>query len=252
VVRGSAGSPPLAQGAALPPSAEPDTYEPNDVYNQATGPIPSGSVIRAYISWEQDVDAYFIETKTTQPISVKLTDIPAGTDYDVYLLDRSSVLAKSDGQSSEEFITYSPPRTGTYWIAVASYSGASTTSAYTLTIDYDGGQDAASGANAHTITVSGQAVDANTGDPLSGGQVGVLASGTTCSQFFDAPNLDMSLVIALTETGVQGYFQLDGIPSGSSFAVYFIYNNSYACENDWLEVPDDASDTDLGIIKMSF
>lgn len=252
VVRGSAGSPPPAQGAGLPPAQEADAYEPNDDYSQATGPVTSGEVIRAYISWEQDVDVYYIQIRTTQTISVKLTDIPSGTDYDLYLLDRSSVLASSDSQASTELIDYMPSETGTYWIAVSSYSGASSTSPYTLTISYDGGSGAGSTGGVGTIRVTGRAVDANTGNPLSGGQFGVLAEGVTCNQFFGALNLDMSLVISFTETNARGIFELLGIPRGASYAAYFIYGSSYVCENNWLDVPGDAFDSDLGVIEMSF
>lgn len=252
VVRGSAGSPPPAQGVGLPPAQEPDSYEPNNDYSQATGPVPSGDSVQAFISWEQDVDVYYIQTATTQTISAELTGAAAGVDYDLYLLDQAQVLASSDSQGSNEFIAYPPPESGTYWIAVSSYSGASSDSPYTLTITYDGGGSAGSVGGAGTISVTGKAVDANTGDPLPGGQFGVLAAGVTCNDFFGAPNLDMSLVIALTDTNARGIFELLGIPRGASYAAYFIYGASYVCENDWLDVPDDAVDSDLGVIKMSF
>lgn len=252
VVRGSAGSPPPAQGAELPPAQEADAYEPNDDYSQATGPIASGEAIRAYISWEQDVDVYYIQIRTAQTISAKLTNIPFGTDYDLYLLDRANVLASSDSQASEEFIEYSPSGTGTYWIAVSSYDGASSTAPYTLTVTYDGGSGAGSVGGAGTITVTGKAVDANTGDPLPGGQFGILGEGVTCNQFFGASKLDMDLVLSFTETNARGIFELLGIPRGASYAAYFIYGSSYVCENDWLEVPSDAVDSDLGVIEMSF
>ncbi|MBN1429250.1 MAG: trypsin-like peptidase domain-containing protein [Anaerolineae bacterium] len=253
VQQGSPGSPPLAQGAELPPSQEPDPYEPNDDYSQATGPIVSGSSIQAYISWEKDIDAYFIQTETTQAITAKLTNIPPGTDYDLYLLDRTTTLAKSETQGSEELIEYSPPQAATYWIVVYSYRGASSTIPYTLTITYDGSGNTGSTTTASPISVTGQAVGANTGKPLAGGQIGVLASGVSCSQFFGGANLDMSLVISFTETDARGFFDLTGIPRGADYAVYFIYGTSYACDNDWLTVPENAiTISDLGIIKMPF
>ncbi|MBN1311876.1 MAG: trypsin-like peptidase domain-containing protein [Anaerolineae bacterium] len=244
VVQNSPGSPPTAQGAELPPSQEPDANEPNNGYSTATGPVAAGSVIRAYISWEKDIDAYFIQTETAQNISVKLTDIPTGTDYDLSLIDDSVILAESKNPDSEEFIEYSPSRAGTYWIVVYSYKGASITSPYTLAINYDGGED--------TIIVTGQAVDANTGTPLSGGQFGILAEGVTCNQFFGAPNLDMNLVMAFTESDARGFFELAGVPRGADYATYFIYGTAFVCENGWLKVPENAIDSDLGIVKMPF
>jgi len=162
------------------------------------------------------------------------------------------VLASSDSQAAEEFIEYAPTEPGTYWIAVSSYDGASSTSAYTLTIDYGEGAGGGSVGGADTIAVTGKAVDANTGDPLPGGQFGVLAEGVTCDQFFGASNLDMSLVLSFTETNARGIFEVPGIPRAASYAAYFIYGSSYVCENDWLDVPSDAVDSDLGVIEMSF
>lgn len=259
VVRESAGSPPPAQQAGLPPSNEPDTFEPNNDQDHATGPLTSGETVQAYISWEQDVDLYFINVASTQPISVSLTDIPSSTDYDLYLLDSRNVVASSEGQTSKEFIQFSPPQSGTYWIAVTTYGGSSTSSPYALVATFDGGQGGgnaggagSSGGGTGTIAVTGQAVDANTGSPLPGGQFGILAPGVSCDQFFGASRLDMSLVVAVAESNAKGFFELLGVPRGATYAAYFIYGTSYVCENDWLDVPADAVDSDLGVIKMSF
>src|SRR5574341_193804 len=253
-VRQQAGSPPPAEAAGLPPSSEPDSFEPNDNYDSATGPLEAGETVTAYISWDEDVDVYFIAPETTQTISISLTGIPPDTDYDLYLLDSSDVLQASEGTTSEESIEFSSPAPGTYWIAVVSYSGSSTSSPYQLTVDYDGGGggSAAGGGTAGTIVVSGQTVDATSGSPLVGGVFGLLTPGVTCSEFFGAANLDMTLVIVSTETDSRGLFSLTGVPRGATYSAFFIYGSSYVCEDGWLDIPDDAVASDLGVIDISF
>ncbi len=237
--------------ASLPPSNEPDPYEPNDDYDEARGPLAPGDVIEAYISWENDIDVFYINTSTTQPITLSLTNIPAGTDYDLYLLDEDGTIAFSENETQEEYIEFSPRNTGTYWIAVVSYSGASTSQPYTLAVNYDGGGGGGSKASGG-IAVSGRAMDADNGRPLQGGVFGILEPGVTCNTFLNSIKLDFSLVITSTETDSQGRFLLDGVPRGESYTTFFIYGDNQVCENDWLEVPSDATDTDIGEIKMSF
>lgn len=244
------GMPSSGGAAALPPSDDPDPYEPNENYEQARGPLAPGEVIQGYISWEDDVDWFFINTSTTQPITVNLTDMPPGTDYDLYLLNDVDIIAFSESETPQEYIEFSPRTTGTFWIAIASYSGTSTSQSYTLTVNYDGGVGGSSATGG--ITVSGRAIDANTGRPLAGGIFGLLQPGVACSTLFNSIKLDFSLVIASAETDSQGEFVMSGVPRGEFYTAFFIYGDNHVCENDWLEVPSDATDTDIGEIEMSF
>jgi hypothetical protein len=124
-----------------------DNYEPNDTCNQAYGPLTSG---QTYQSWISDCDLttykksdyFYIDISTTNPINVYLTNIPAGTDYDLYLYkdpsdDPKDPADKSEGTGSSETISsYSPPATGRYYIRVYGRSGSST-SPYSLRVTYD-------------------------------------------------------------------------------------------------------------------
>ncbi len=83
-----------------------------------------------------------IDISTTNAINIYLTDIPAGTDYDLFLYtetgcvsNKSAAESRKPG-SSPETISYNPPATGTYYIRVYSYSGYST-SPYSLRVTYD-------------------------------------------------------------------------------------------------------------------
>ncbi len=251
VVRQTAGAPPVSS-ASLPPANEPDPYEPNDQLHTASGPIPSGERIIAYISWDQDVDIYFINPRTTQPINISLQG-PSGTDYDLYLVDSGeNIVGSSESTTSQESINYNPPATGTYYIAVISYSGASTVESYALTITYDGGAGSAGGTGSGGIQITGQMVDGATRQPLAGGVFGILQPGVTCSRFFASSQLDLSLVVASAETNNAGVFTLTGVPRGATYTAFFLYGSQTpVCEDSWLEVPVDAVDSDLGVIEVS-
>jgi hypothetical protein len=124
----------------------PDNYEPNDSCNQAYGPLTSGQTYQSWISCYdlatyKKSDYFYINISTTNAINIYLTDIPAGTDYDLYLYrypgdDPDNPAAKSVGTGSSESISYAPPAAGRYYIRVYSYSGFST-SPYSLRVTYD-------------------------------------------------------------------------------------------------------------------
>ncbi len=245
------GAPPVDQ-ASLPPDTDPDPYEPNDTYDTSKGPLQSGETITAYISWPDDVDAFFITTNTTQTVTVLLTDIPSGTDYDLFLLDETDVLASSDGETSQERIEFVPPAPGTYWIVIASYNGASTTSPYRLIVTYD--SDPVSGGSTATggIRVTGQVVNGDTGLPIAGGVFGLLQPGVTCHEFFSGPELNLNQVLATADTNSNGFFELPSIPRGARYTAFFLAGaNVRACEDHWLNVPLDAADFDIGVLKVS-
>ncbi|GAB4470043.1 MAG: hypothetical protein Kow00124_05830 [Anaerolineae bacterium] len=252
VVRSQPGAPPVQGGAGLPPTSDPDPYEPNDNADTAT-PLAPGQTVQAYISWEGDIDAYYIDVTSRQPISVSLTGIPSGTDYDLYLLDSDGIVAASESQTPQESIEYNPPAAGPYWVVVASYSGASTTAAYTLSVGYDGGvAGGPAGGAAGGIVITGQAIEAATRQPLAGGTFGLLQPGTTCGQFFGSSSPDLSRVAASAETNTRGIFTLLGVPVGQVYSAFFVYGDRFICEDSWLDVPADATDSDLGVIEMAF
>lgn len=250
VVRGQAGAPPAADSAELPPMSEPDTNEPNDNYETATGPITSGSPITAYISWQDDLDVYYFDIINNQPIVADLS-IPSGNDYDLYLFNESGeVVAKSESETPSEYIEYLPASSGRYWVVVNSYEGISTTEPYRLSVTFDGGGGA--GAITDGIAVTGITIDAATGRPIDGATFGILAPGISCETFFGALSLDFGQVIASGETNAKGAFTLNGIPRGAVYSAFILLGNNYVCENNWLDVPGDAIDTNLGTIDITF
>jgi hypothetical protein len=124
----------------------PDSYEPNNSCDPAYGSLTPG----LYHSWISDYDLatykksdyFYVDINTTNTINTYLTDIPAGTDYDLYLYrnpsdDPNNPAAVSNRYGNEpETILYNPPATGRYYIRVYAYSGYST-SPYSLTVTYD-------------------------------------------------------------------------------------------------------------------
>ncbi len=114
-----------------------DTYEPNGTLSSAYGPLTSGTTYNSYIWSSSDVDYFKFSTTSTGTISVSLSNL-AG-DYDVYLYNTSGTqLSKSEnGGTTNESISYSTTTTGTFYVKVVGYNGASsTTKAYALNVTY--------------------------------------------------------------------------------------------------------------------
>ena len=109
-----------------------DSYEPNNVMLTATAINNNVTISNANINVTEDVDFYKFTLSTTSMVAITLTNVPAGCDYDIALFNSSgSMLAYSarieTGMSGNEQIT-KKLTTGTYYIRVNSYSGASSSS----------------------------------------------------------------------------------------------------------------------------
>jgi hypothetical protein len=125
----------------------PDSYEPNNSCEQAHGSLNPSQIYQSWIS-DYDLatykksDYFYVDIITANTINIYLTDIPAGTDYDLYLYrnpidDPNNPAAVSNEYGNEpETILYNPPATGRYYIRVHSYSGYSA-SPYSLRVTYD-------------------------------------------------------------------------------------------------------------------
>ncbi|MGF1507038.1 MAG: serine protease [Anaerolineae bacterium] len=259
-LRQQAATPPTDDSMAGQPDSDPGVNEPNDTTDQATGPLEPGATVQAYISWARDYDIYYIDVQTTQRITVSLTDIPGGTDYDLYLAEpgatEPNIIDFSEAAgAADEFIEFTPGRTGRFYIAIIHYEGSDAASPYTLTVTYDGGSQAGPGGGAAgIISITGRVIDGQTSRPLSGGQFGIIDPAFSCRDLFagsaKGPNED--IIIAIAETNGQGLFTLVGVPENNFYSVFFIFGNDYVCTDDWLEVPPDAIDSDLGDIPVSF
>jgi len=117
-----------------------DTYEPNDSFDHAAGPLASGATYRSYIWTRQDEDYYYLVVHLVHyPITVDLLDGPKTADYDLYLFDgERQLVAKSERVGSIEHITHLPRRAGLYYVLVRSYGGSSRTEPYVLQVVFGG------------------------------------------------------------------------------------------------------------------
>jgi len=91
------------------------------------------------LAYTDDYNDYTIYVNYSGNISISLTNIPTGCDYDLYLYDAywNEVSYSENWGTTNENITYyvSPTETETYYVEVYSYSGGSA-SPYKLTITY--------------------------------------------------------------------------------------------------------------------
>jgi hypothetical protein len=114
-----------------------NSYEPNNYMCSTTSELSPGVPIQSYICAPDDKDDYYyIDVTTLNPITVRLTHMPTGVDYDLYLYFGGSIVASSGkyGNADEAF-TYTPSQMGMYFIRVYPYSGHSL-SPYTLQADF--------------------------------------------------------------------------------------------------------------------
>jgi hypothetical protein len=115
-----------------------DTFEPNDSIGQAYGPLASGVTVESMISSDGDQDWYTIDA-AAGALTITLTGIPSGTDYDMCLTDQGgNILAPcSDAEgNADERIDYLVTGPGRFWIHVFAPSGFSITIAYRLTATF--------------------------------------------------------------------------------------------------------------------
>jgi len=123
-----------ALAALLPRPAGADAYEPNDSLGTAYGPLATGVPYYATIADSADVDWYWLEADQGD-LTVTLSGIPPGTDYDLFLTDgEGNIYADSQARGdTTEVISVPVTAKGPFWIEVRSYSGSTDTEAYTLT-----------------------------------------------------------------------------------------------------------------------
>ncbi|MGQ9467976.1 MAG: Ig-like domain-containing protein, partial [Anaerolineae bacterium] len=107
-----------------------DPYEPNDTPAQAWGPLQSGQTYTAFIWDETDMDDYYWITPTTSnSVTVYLTNIPSGSDFDLYIYyyydGAYHPVAQSNftGNASEQ-VSFAPNPGTKYYIRVYRFGGS--------------------------------------------------------------------------------------------------------------------------------
>ncbi len=154
-----------------------DQYEPNDIAETAYGPITPGVAYSGYIYPPSDVDLFWFVANGGQTINVRLSQIPVGTDYDLYLYDQTGALVALSERAgnSDETISYIPSSTGAMYLAVRSYYGGSQEQAYRLVVDFQAGLTATPTAtptvtstSSPTMTLTRTATPSATPTPTSG------------------------------------------------------------------------------------
>jgi len=241
------------------PAEDVDAYEPNETVDSASGPLDSGKLYRAYISSDEDVDVYYVEVETRDPIIIQLSNISWRADYDLFLVDSDGErLDYSWGTTDTELIEYSPRTTGTYYIVINTYGGHSVSDPYSLVALFDGDEDLPltlpdpPDDEDEGVMVSGTIVSADTGRGIEGALFVVLQPDVTVDEFLEDFLEEQTYVIA--ETDREGVFVFDRpIPRGESFGVVLGaegYLPQY--EDDWLEFDEgDPPEVDLGTFELA-
>ena len=226
-------------------------YEPNDDPSTAYGPLESKATFSAYIH-ESDVDFYSIDVKIPEPIKINLRDIPEDVDYDMILAFGDSLeslfpVEISEGENTEtEYIFYTPPFTGTFYIVIYPYEGYSLQAAYTLQSEFNG--DVAELGN---VTVLGRLVNADTGQGIPGVNFLLLKPGVTVEQFMNQ-NGDESLLQSESVTDDESVFVLENVPRGQTFSAIVMLEFNYVWQDDWLTISNSDPDTiDVGDININ-
>jgi hypothetical protein len=126
--------------ATIEPSPTPsyeDLYEPNDSMLKASGPLMPGEEYHGFISAKDDIDYFFLEIETPQIIELSLTDIPPGTDYDLYLVTGEEDVLKDSARSGQEdeSIEYTTSSVGVFYVLVLPFENFSPEEPYSLQMD---------------------------------------------------------------------------------------------------------------------
>ncbi|MFZ1241120.1 MAG: PPC domain-containing protein [Anaerolineae bacterium] len=137
----------VARPATFPNTANPylarvatqGVCEPNETRDQAHCALSSDVTHYATIESSQDQsDFYYLDLSASHPIEVWLQQIPAQTDYDLYLYAAAGVQIGSgtNGSNQDEHIAPVAATPGRYYIQVRQHNGYSATNTYRLRAVY--------------------------------------------------------------------------------------------------------------------
>jgi hypothetical protein len=106
-------------------------FEPNETQATAAA-IASGVTNSAAISSTTDVDYYKITTTATSSMAYNLVG-PTGVDYDLYVYNSAGTqIGSGTGSTATETVSLTSQAAGTYYIKVIGYSGANSSTCYTI------------------------------------------------------------------------------------------------------------------------
>jgi hypothetical protein len=136
----------------------PDTYEPNEDFGSAIAITP-GVAIQSYICDPNDQDWFRFDVTAGQTITVDLTNIPAGTDYELWLNDPNGdqVASSTNSGTADERIEHTAAMSGAYRVLVNSFSGFDAANPYTLRVTLSGGPPTNTPTPTGTATATGTA-----------------------------------------------------------------------------------------------
>lgn len=120
----------------------PHEVEPNDSWNEATGPLVSGTVYVGRFAEATDLnDYYFFELSGPAIVSIVLTAIPEGHNYDLVLRDEELEppvgFSTNPGNANELISPNAPLSAGKYYIQVFNRSETAATQHYKLKVTYN-------------------------------------------------------------------------------------------------------------------
>lgn len=128
--------------------------EPNNTTSAANPISIFPATYSGYVSTTSDIDYFSFSAVSGQTITLGLT-VPANKNYNLYLLNASSVTVASSTKASglAESITYTATATGIYYAKISSSSGSSTTVAYSFSANVTGSGSGGGGGTIDTTTV---------------------------------------------------------------------------------------------------
>jgi hypothetical protein len=112
-----------------------DNYEPNNSITSATY-TGTGETIKSYISSSSDQDYYKFVPNISGTIKIQL-QVPSDKDYDLKIFDSANtqIASSTMGQGSTEEVSVSIKAGYAYYINIYGYSGAYSSSQYTLILN---------------------------------------------------------------------------------------------------------------------
>jgi hypothetical protein len=128
---------PTSEPTATPTPSYEDPYEPNDSMMQASGPLIPGQEYQAYISAKDDIDFFYFEIEVPNTVNINLTGIPAGADYDLYLVtgEEDVLSGSANSGEEEERLEYTTSSVGVFYIVILPFENFTDTEPYTLLLE---------------------------------------------------------------------------------------------------------------------